>query len=123
VTAPIRARIRYPEYCVRKGALSKTTQAMTSDLTPSAAPTNINEQCAKNPHADRDPTIQPALRIWPQKADTGAWWEEEDWQEYIQQHLNIKNIAQYFRTRSTVSDADIDGWRASELMAPFFYGR
>jgi hypothetical protein len=96
---------------------------MTSDLTPSAAPTNINEQCAKNPHADRDPTIQPALRIWPQKADTGAWWEEEDWQEYIQQHLNIKNIAQYFRTRSTVSDADIDGWRASELMAPFFYGR
>jgi hypothetical protein len=53
--------------------LSKANQAMTSDLTPSAAPTNINELRAKNPeptHPDRDPTIQPASLIWPQKADT-----------------------------------------------------
>jgi hypothetical protein len=37
---------------------------MTSDLTPSAAPTNIIELRAKNPeptHPDRDPIIQPAL--------------------------------------------------------------
>jgi hypothetical protein len=58
---------------------------MTSDLTPSAAPTNINELRAKNPeptHPDRDPTIEPASLIWPQKADTGAWREEEDRQEH-----------------------------------------
>jgi hypothetical protein len=73
-SASIRARARYAEYCARKGALrercllvlnsvtstpqwSKTNQAMTSDLTPSAAPTNINEMCAKNPeptHPARD---------------------------------------------------------------------
>jgi hypothetical protein len=41
--APIRARARHAEYCARKGTLSKANQAMTSDLTPSAAPTNINE--------------------------------------------------------------------------------
>jgi hypothetical protein len=105
--------------------LSKANQAMTSDLTPSAASTNINELRAKNPeptHPDRDPTTQPASLIWPQKADTDAWWEEEDGQEYIQQHFNIKHIAQYFRTRSPVSAADIDGWRVRELMAPLFMG-
>jgi hypothetical protein len=74
--APIRARARYAEYCACKGALSKANQAMTSDMTPSAAPTNINELRAKNPeptHPDRDPTTQPASLLWPQKADTGAW--------------------------------------------------
>jgi hypothetical protein len=122
-SASIRARARYAEYCARKGALSKANQAMTSDMTPSAAPTNINELRAKNPeptHPARDPTTQPAPLIWPQKADTGAWWEEEDGQEYIQKHFSVKHIAKYFRTRSPVSAADIDGWRARELMAPLF---
>jgi hypothetical protein len=98
---------------------------MTSDLTPSAAPTNINELRGKNPgptHSNRDPTTQPASLLWTQKADTGAWWEEEDGQEYIQQHFSIKHIAKYFRTRSSVSAADIDGWRAREVMAPLFMG-
>ena len=123
--ASIRARARYAEYCARKGALSKANQAMTSDLTPSAAPTNINELRAKNPeptHPNRDPVTQPASLIWPQKADTDAWWEEEDGQEYIQKHFNLQKIAKYFRTRSPVSAADVDGWRARELMAPLFMG-
>jgi hypothetical protein len=46
----------------------------------------------------------------------------KDWQEYIQQHFNIKHISKYFHTRSPVSAADIDGWRARELMAPLFMG-
>jgi hypothetical protein len=98
---------------------------MTLDLTPSAAPTNVNELRAKNPeptHPARDPTTQPASLICPQKADNGAWWEEEDGQEYIQKHFSVKHIAMYFRTRSPVSAADIEGWRARELMAPLFMG-
>jgi hypothetical protein len=98
---------------------------VTSDLPPSAAPNNINELRAKNPeptHPNRDPTTQPASHIWPQKADTGAYWQEEEGQKYIQQHFSIKLIAKYFRTRSPVSAADIDGWRARELMAPLFMG-
>ena len=74
--ASIRARARYAEYCARKGALSKANKAMTSDLTPSAAPNNIDELRAKNPeptHPTRDPTTQAASLIWPQKADTSAW--------------------------------------------------
>ena len=69
---------------------------MTSDLTPSAAPNNIDELRAKNPeptHPARDPTTQPASLIRPQKADTGAWWEEEEGQEYIQKHFSVKHIA------------------------------
>jgi hypothetical protein len=66
--------------------------------------------------------IQPETHIWPQKADTGAWWEEEEGQDYIQQHFSIKLIAKYFRTRSPVSAAANDGWRARELMAPLFMG-
>jgi hypothetical protein len=49
-----------------------------------------------------------ASHIWPQKADTGAWWEEEEGQEYIQQHFSIKLIDKYFSTSSTLSNADID---------------
>ena len=119
--ASIRARARYAEYCARKGALSKANQAMTSDLTPSAAPTNINELRAKNPeptHPHRDPVTQPASLLWPQKPDTDAWWEDEEGQEYITKHFNLQKIAKYFRTRSPVSAADVDGWRARELMAP-----
>ena len=47
-----------------------------------------------------------------------AWWEEEEGQEYIKKQFNLQKIAKYFRTRSPVSAADIDGWRARELMAP-----
>ena len=74
------ASIRYAEYCAPKADLSKANQTMNSDLTPSDAPTIINELRAKNPertHPDRDSATHPALHIWPQKADTGAWWEEE----------------------------------------------
>jgi hypothetical protein len=123
--ASLRARARYAEYCARKGALSKANQAMTSELTPSAASININELSAKNPdptHPSKDPNTQPASLIWPPKADTGAWWEGEEGQEYIQQHFSLKHIAKYFRTRSPGSAADIDGWRAGELVAPLFMG-
>jgi hypothetical protein len=123
--ASLRARARYAESCVRKGAFSKANQAMTSELTPSAAPTSINEMRAKNPdptHPNRDPTTKQASLIWPSKADTGAWWEEEEGQEYIQQHFSLKHIAKYYRTHSPVSAADIDGWRARELVSPLFTG-
>jgi hypothetical protein len=98
---------------------------MTSDLTPSNVPTNINELRAKNAkptQPDRDPTTQPTSLIWPQKADTGVWWEKEDGHEYIQQHFSIKHISKYYRTCSPVSAADIDGLRARELMSPLFMG-
>jgi hypothetical protein len=108
--ASIRARARYAEYCARKGALSKANQAMTSDMTPSAAPTNINELRAKNPeptHPARDPTPQPAPLIWPQKADTGAWWEEEDGQEYIQKHFSVKHIANIIKPMQAAHTLDL----------------
>ena len=59
-------RAHYAEYCARKGALSKANQAMTSELTLSTAPTNINELRDKNPeptHPSRDPTTQPVSLI------------------------------------------------------------
>ena len=34
----------------------------------------------------------------------------------------LQKIAKYFRTLSPVSATDIDGWRASDLMAPLFMG-
>jgi hypothetical protein len=66
--------------------------------------------------------VVASARNWPQKFDTGAWWAEEDCQEYIQQHFSIKHIAKYFRTRSPVSATDIDGWHARGPMAPLFMG-
>ncbi len=40
----------------------------------------------------------------------------------IKKHFNLQKIAKHFRTRSPVSAADVDGWRARELMAPLFMG-
>jgi hypothetical protein len=45
-------------YCKRQGALSKTNQAMTSDLTPSAAPTNITN-CVERISSPPTPTGNP----------------------------------------------------------------
>ena len=69
-------------------------------------------------HPNRDPTTQQASLTWPSKADTGAWWEQEEGQEYIQQHFSLKHISKYFRTSSLVSAADIDEWRDREMSAP-----
>ena len=109
--ASVRARARYAEYCARKRTLSKANQAMTSHITPSAAPTSINELRAKNPepHPDRDPIIHPASVLWPQKAYTGAWWEDEEGHEYMLKWVRSAHSAKYFRARSPVSAADIDG--------------
>ena len=66
----------HTQYCARKGAFSKAIQAITSDLTPSAAPDNINKLREKNPepiHPDGDPITHPASLLWPQKADTSAY--------------------------------------------------
>ena len=40
----------------------------------------------------------------------------------LRKHFNLQKIAKYFRTRSPVSAADVDGWRARELRAPLFMG-
>jgi hypothetical protein len=104
-------------HATRNIVRSRANQAMTSELTPSAAPTNVNKLRAKNPEPtlpSRDPTTQPVSLLWPLKDDTRAWWEEEVGQEYIQQHFSLKHIAKYFRTLSPVSAADIkvEGTRA-----------
>ena len=68
--ASVRARARYAEYCARKGALSKANQAVTSELTPSADPANINVLRDKHPaptHPDRDPTAQPESSFHQEK--------------------------------------------------------
>jgi hypothetical protein len=84
-------------------------------MAPSHYSRTSTRQNPEPTHPDRDPTTQPASPTYlaSEKADNGAWWEEEDGQEYIrfQQYISSKHISKYFRTRSTVSAADIDGWR------------
>jgi len=70
-----------------------------------------------NQHTHNRPRLSGRKKPTPD-----AWWEEEEGQEYIKKHFNLQKIAKYFRTRSPVSAADVDGWRARELMAPLFMG-
>jgi hypothetical protein len=70
--ASIFARALYAGCCAHKGTLSKTKQAVTSDLIPSASPADINELRDKQPeptHRHRDPTTQPASSLRAQKTE------------------------------------------------------
>ena len=61
-------------------------------------------------HPNKDPITQnnrPRLLSGRRKADTNAWWEEEEGQKYTKKHFDIQKIAKYFRTSSPVSAADI----------------
>jgi hypothetical protein len=41
--------------------------------------------------------------------------------EFLDKWFSIPKICQYFRTRSPVTMADIDGWHARDLIAPLFF--
>ena len=42
--------------------------------------------------------------------------------DFIHKSFSTDKIAQYFRTRSPVCTADIDGWKANEIIAHLFMG-
>ena len=118
----IRARASYATYCAKRGAFSKANQAMTSDLTPTSDPDNIDTLRAKHPtptHPARDPTTISS-RLWPRQTDLADYWTSEDGQEYINKWFSTNKILKYFRTRSPVGAADVDGWRARETIAFLF---
>ncbi len=118
----IRARASYATYCAKRGAFSKANQAITSDLTPTSDPANIDTLRAKHPtptHPARDPTTISS-RLWPRKTDLTDYWTSEDGQEYINKWFSTNKILKYFRTRSPVGAADVDGWRARETIAFLF---
>ena len=118
----IRARASYATYCAKRGALSKANQAITSDLTPTSDPANIDTLRAKHPtptHPARDPTTISS-RLWPRKTDLTDYWASEDGQEYINKWFSTNKILKYFRTRSAVGAADVDGWRAHETISFLF---
>ena len=41
--------------------------------------------------------------------------------EFLDKWFSIPKICQYFRTRSPVTMADIDGWHARDLITPLFF--
>ena len=115
----IRARVSYAQYCARKGALSKANQELTSELTPNSDPANIHTLREKHPdptHRDRDPTMVSS-NLWPRPAENNEYWLSEDGQAYINKHFSMDKVQRYFRTRSPVGAADIDGWKARDLIA------
>ena len=67
-------------------------------------------------------TSMPLMTFAKKNIDPALRQNEEVLAKYIKKHFNLQKIAKYFRTRSPVSAADVDGWRARELMAPLFMG-
>jgi hypothetical protein len=121
-TSSIQARVVYAEHCARRGALSKANQAVTSNSMPNADPINIILLRAKHPepaHPDRDPMrLSSILRPQPQNLEN--FWSSDAGAEFLDKWFSIPKICQYFRTRSPVTMADIDGWHARDIIAPFF---
>ena len=97
---------------------------MTSDLTPNADPANIDTLRAKHPaptHPDLDPTKLSCI-VWPNPDELRSHWRSQEGTDYIRKWFSTDKIAQYLRTRSPVCAADIDGWKAREIIAPLFMG-
>ena len=82
---------------------------------------------AKHPaptHPDRDLTklILFSSIVWPNPDELRSHWRSQYGTDYIRKWFGTDKIAQYLRTRSPVCAADIDGWKAREIIAPLFMG-
>jgi len=122
-TPSIQARVVYAEHCARRGALSKANQVITSNSMPNANPCNIDLLRAKHPeppHPDRDP-VSLSSKLWPRPQNLEEYWASDAGAEFLDKWFSIPKICQYFRTRSPVTIADIDGWHARDLIAPLFF--
>jgi hypothetical protein len=90
---------------------------------PSADPINIDLLRAKYPepaHPDRDPVRLSSI-LWPQPQTLEEHWSSDAGADFLVKWFSIPKICQYFRTRSPVTMADIDGWHARDLIAPLFF--
>jgi hypothetical protein len=84
-TSSIRARVVYAKHCVRKGALSKSNQDITSTSMPNADPTNIDLLRAKHPepaHPVRDP-VRVSSRLWPNPQVLEEHWSSDAGVEFL----------------------------------------
>jgi hypothetical protein len=90
---------------------------------PNADPNNIDLLRAKHPepaHPDRDPARLSSM-LWPRPQTLEEYCSSAAGAEFLHKWFSIPKICQYFRTRSPVTKADIDGWHARDLIAPLFF--
>ena len=59
--------------------------------------------------------------LWPRPQNLEEYWSSDAGAEFLDKWFSIPKICQYFRTRSPVTMADIDGWHARDLIAPLFF--
>ena len=50
-----------------------------------------------------------------------CYWSSDAGVEFLGKWFSIPKICQYFRTRSSVTTADIDGWHVRDLITPLFF--
>ncbi len=116
----IQARVVYAEHCARRGALSKASQAVTSDLLPNSDPRNNDILRSKHPapaHPEYDP-VRASSIIWPRPVTLQEYWSSDAGTEFLDKWFSISKISKYFRMRSPVTMVDIDGWHARDIIAP-----
>jgi hypothetical protein len=92
---------------------------------PNADPINIDLLRAKHPepaHLDRYPVCESSI-LWQQPQTLEDYWSSDTGAEFLDKCFSIPKISQYFRTRSPVTMADIDGWHARDLIAPLFFNK
>jgi len=71
-------------------------------------------------HPDRDPVRMSSI-LWPQPQTLEDYWSSDAGVEFLDKWFSIPKISQYFRTRSPVTMADIDGWHARDVISPLFF--
>ncbi len=87
-----------------RGALSKSNQAITSDLLPNSDPLKIDHLRLKHPepaHPDPDP-VRVSSILWPRSDSLQEYWSSDTGTEFVDKWFSIPKICQYFRTRSPV---------------------
>ncbi len=122
-TSSIQVRVVYVEHRARWGALSKANQPVTSNSVPNANPCNMDTLRAKHPepaHPDRDPVHLSSILL-PQSQTLEDFWSSDAGTEFLDKWFSIPKLCQYFRPRSPITMADINGWYARDIIAPLFF--
>jgi hypothetical protein len=89
---------------------------------PNANPCNIDLR-AKHPEPAQNPYRDPvrlSSKLWPRPQNLEQYWSSDAGAEFLDKWFSIPTTCQYFRTRSPVTMADIDGCHARDRIAPLF---
>lgn len=106
----------YAQKCAKAGNLSKANKVICQELLHACGSDTVEK--LRLLHPDGDLTFE--REFWPSPEASRAHWRSEQGQSFLQEHLSVAKIRNYFRRWPALGAPDIDGWRGREHLAFMF---